>query len=135
MEYFSIVTKFQLQDNIRNQISNDIKQFEGKRVRIVIEKLKSKRSHQQNSYWWALITILSCDIGYTKEEIHQICKYKFLKREKVNEKTGEIYEYLTSTTKLNKSEFSEMTSELIRWAAEAFNIILPIPGEQLTIDE
>ena len=134
MEYYSNVKDNQLQTNVRKQIAKDLKQFEGKRVVIKIEKLKSTRSQQQNKYWWVMMTILSHDLGYTKEEMHEIAKFKFLKREKVDEHTGEIFEYLTSTTKLTKSEFADMTSEMIRWSAETFGIVIPLPNEQMEIE-
>lgn len=132
--YCSDVTGGRLQKNVSLKIANELKEFEGKRVEIKIQKLKSTRSGQQNRYWWAIVTILANEIGYTKNEMHEILKFKFLKRSKVLESTGEVFEYLESTTKLNKSEFADMTSELIRWSAETFNVILPLPGEQLEIE-
>lgn len=132
--YYSNVKDGKLQKNVSQQIANELKEFEGKKVEIKICKLKSKRSEQQNRYWWAIVTILSKEIGYTKDELHEILKFKFLKRSKVVESTGEILEYLESTTKLSKSEFADMTSELIRWSAETFNIILPVPGEQTDLE-
>jgi hypothetical protein len=99
-------------------------------VELICRRKRSRRSDQQNRYWWACITILSKEIGYTKEETHEICKFKFLKREKVDEATGEVLQYLGSTAKLNKSDFADMTSELIRWSAETFSVVLPMPGEQ-----
>ena len=81
------------------------------------------------------MTILSTELGYSKDEIHEICKFKFLKREVVDENTGLVLEYLGSTADLNKSEFADMTSDLIRWAAENFNIVLPLPGEQTELYE
>lgn len=119
-----------MQRNTALQIKNDVKHFSGKRIEIRIEKLKSKRSLQQNRLWWLYMGILSKELGYTKDEIHEICKFKFLKLEKVDEATGEVFPYLGSTAKLNKSDFSDLVSELIRWASETFNIILPLPGEQ-----
>lgn len=118
----------------RGDFDEAIKSFDGKDIVISIEKKKSKRSLEQNNLWWLYMTILSKELGYTKEEIHEICKMKFNKVEKVDEKTGEIFEYLRSTTDLSKSEFADMISELIRWSAETFSIILPLPNEQLTIE-
>jgi hypothetical protein len=134
LTYYSNVKDGKLQKNVRVQIANELKEFEGKRIEIKIQKLKSIRSHQQNRLWWLYMTMLSVDTGYTKDEMHEICKFKFLKRSKVVEKTGEILEYLESTTKLNKSEFADMVSELIRWSAETLDIVLPLPNEQIDID-
>lgn len=41
---------------------------------------------------------------------------------------------LESTTKLSKSQFADLVSDLQRWAAETFNINLPSPGEQTDLD-
>lgn len=133
LTYYSVVKDGRLQRNVSQKIANELKEFEGKKVEVRIQKLKSKRSDQQNRYWWAIVTILSNELGYTKDELHEILKFKFLKRSKVDEKTGEIFEYLGSTATLNKTEFSDMTSELIRWSAETFSIVLPIPGEQMDL--
>lgn len=133
LTYYSVVKDGRLQRNVSQKIANELKEFEGKRVEVRIQKLKSKRSDQQNRYWWAIVTILSHELGYTKDELHEILKFKFLKRSKADEKTGEIFEYLGSTATLNKTEFADMTSELIRWSAETFSIVLPIPGEQMDL--
>ena len=130
LTYYSNVKDGKLQKNVRVQIANELREFEGKRVEIKIQKLKSVRSHQQNRLWWLYMTIISKDTGYTKDEIHEICKMKFLKKSKVIEKTGEIMEYLGSTAELNKMDFADMVSELIRWSAESLDIILPLPNEQ-----
>lgn len=132
--YFSEVKDGKLQLNVREKIANEITHFNGKRVEVRIRKLRSKRSGAQNRLWWVYMTILSNELGYSKDEIHELCKFKFLKREKVFEKTGEIFEYIESTTKLTKSEFSDMTGEMIRWAAESFDINLPEPGEQTLME-
>lgn len=130
LEYYSDVKGGNLQTNVRKKIAEELKQFEGKRIQIRIEKLKSKRSIQQNRYWWLAMTILGNELGYSKEETHELMKFKFLKRERVIEKTGEILEYIESTTTLSKSDFSDMVTDMVRWAA-SMNIIIPLPGEQL----
>ena len=133
LEYYSDVKGGNLQTNVRKKIAEELKQFEGKRVQVRIEKLKSKRSIQQNRYWWLAMTILGNELGYSKEETHQLMKFKFLKRERVVEKTGEILEYIESTTTLSKSDFADMISEMVRWSAN-MGIIIPLPGEQLETD-
>lgn len=130
LEYYSDVKGGNLQTNVRKKIAEELKQFEGKRIQIRIEKLKSKRSIQQNRYWWLAMTILGNELGYSKEETHELMKFKFLKRERVIEKTGEILEYIESTTTLSKPDFADMVTDMVRWAA-SMNIIIPLPGEQL----
>lgn len=130
LTYYSSVKEGRLQKNVSKTILSDLSHFEGRRVEITIQKLKSSRSLQQNRLWWLYVTIIAKEIGYTKEELHEILKFKFLKREKVDEKTGEVFEYLESTTKLGKSDFADMVNDLIQWSAETFGISLPLPNEQ-----
>lgn len=133
-QYYSNVSDDgHLQKNVSEKIKNELKAFKGKRVEITIEKLKSKRSIQQNRYYWLLVGILSKEIGYDKNELHEIIKFKFLRDEKVFEKTGEIFEYIKSTTELNKTDFADFTTDLIRWSSETFGVVLPLPGEQLDL--
>lgn len=134
IQYYSNVKGGLLQNNVLQQIEKDLPRYEGKRIHIIIDISKSTRSHQQNKYWWALMTIIGSELGYTKEEMHEICKFKFLKREKVHEATGEIMEYLASSTTLNKTDFADMTNGLIRWASESFSIVLPLPNEQIDME-
>lgn len=134
LTYYSIIRDGKLQKNVSLQIKNELNHFEGKKVEITIQKLSAKRSDQQNRLWWLYMNILSKELGFTKDEIHDICKFKFLKMEKVDEKSGEIFEYLGSTAKLNKMEFADLINELIRWVAETFSIILPLPNEQRDIE-
>ena len=67
--------------------------------------------------------ILSTDLGYTKEECHDICKLKFLKRERFED--GIKVEYLKSTAQLTKKEFKKLVDDVIIWAAKTFSINLP----------
>ncbi len=134
LTYYSDVKSGKLQKNVSARIAKDLQTFEGKRVEVTMQLLKSKRSVQQNRLWWLFIGIIAKEIGYTKEEMHEICKFKFLKREKVDEATGEVFPYLASTTTLNKSDFADMVNDLIRWAAETFSISLPAPEEQADIN-
>lgn len=116
----------------RRTFDEELKSLEGREVVITVERYSAKRSTAQNALWWVYMGILSKELGYTKEQCHDIAKFKFLKRELVDEKSGEIHEYLKSTTKLTKLEFSELVDNLIIWAAE-LNIVLPPPNTQLQI--
>jgi len=134
MEFFTTIKDGKIQANTGVQIKDFIRTMEGKRVVFKIEKVKSIRSLQQNKYYHVCKKILSDEIGYDVTELHEIIKYKFLTKEKVDEKTGEVYNFVGSTTKLNKSEFADFVSDLQRWAIETFNVYLPSAVEQLTIN-
>ena len=100
----------------------------GKRLEVRVKTL-TQRSDQQNRYFHACVGIMANELGYDKEEMKEIVKYKFLLREKVDERTGELFKYIAETHKLNKEDFYELQQNLIRWAAE-LGIHLPTPQEQ-----
>jgi hypothetical protein len=104
----------------------------GKNLIITISD-RSRRSDKQNNLWWEYMTILSKHTGFTKEEMHEVAKFMFLKKEAVNEQTGEVYSYVGSTTKLTKEEFSELIEKLFKWASETLTITLPSPEDQMGI--
>ena len=98
-------------------------------VDIVIRKHKSQRSLNQNSaYWGIAIEILSnCEAfgGYTKEEIHDALRSKFLST--LDPNTG--LTKIRSTTDLNTVEFNQYYEVIQRWAAEFLNVNIPSPNE------
>lgn len=75
------------------------------------------RSHAQNSRLWALYSSLGAALGYSKEEMHDICRYKFLGLVERSYK-GETFCTLPTTTKLSKSEMAAYQTSIEVWAAE-----------------
>ena len=67
--------------------------------------------------------ILGQELGYTKNEMHDIAKLKFLERERIED--GLKIKYLKSTTALTKKEFKDLIESVIVWAASTFSINLP----------
>ena len=159
--FFSTVKDGKLQKNTTQNILQELAHLEGKRVVITIEKQKSSRSLQQNSLYWVYIDILSQELGHSKDEMHELVKYKFLKLKRfisivngksvilaledgiyVDVSTGEIhdiekvepYDKIGSTATLTKSEFIDFIDSLITWAKDFLGITLPSPEEQQTIN-
>jgi len=107
--------------------------FCGQPVTVDIKKKKAKRSNQQNAFFHSWITLLAEHTGYTKEEMKEIVKFKFLKVEEIHDQTGETFIYTKSTAKLNKGEFSDLCTEVQNWARDTFEILLPLPGNNWEI--
>ena len=96
----------------------------GQRVEVIIRKPKTSRSTLQNSYYWSVVVeLLANELGYDKDEIHEILKYKFLQSHAMG------MPYIKSTTKLSTGEFEEYLSKIKRWAAEFLHIVIPDPNE------
>ena len=68
--------------------------------------------------------ILSNEIGYTKEEMHELIKYKFLRRNIVDDKGVESV-VIKSTTTLTTKEFTMLMNDLLYWSNDTLNINLP----------
>ena len=96
----------------------------GQRVEVIIRKPKTSRSTLQNSYYWSVVVeLLANELGYDKDELHEILKYKFLQSNAMG------MPYIKSTTKLSTGEFEEYLSKIKRWAAEFLHIVIPDPNE------
>lgn len=96
------------------------------------------RSLSQNAYYWGVVCDMVKDglkdVGYrsvkTAEDAHEVMKALFLKKDLVNEETGELLVYSASTTGLTTFEFSEYIDQVLQWAAEYLGIAIPLPNEQ-----
>jgi hypothetical protein len=98
--------------------------LEGKRIECVLRQEKSKRSNQQNNYYFGVVCkVLGDYFGYDTEEMHDALKYKFLR------KGAADLETVQSTTKMNTAEFEEYLEKIRRWAATDYGVVVPLPNE------
>jgi len=133
MKFYGKVKGLKMQVFSRAEMENHIVSLEGEDVEIDIKK-RNRRSNKLNRLMWAYHTIMSKETGYSKEEWHEIFKMKFCKREKVDERTGEVLEYLKSTTDFSNSETVEILEHYREWCAITFGVVLPDPDEQTNLD-
>jgi hypothetical protein len=68
------------------------------------------RSPQQNAYYRVIIRILSKELGYTEQEMHETIKDKY---------------DIGSTKQLSVEEFTELIEMIKRWAVIDMGIVLP----------
>lgn len=126
----------------RKNFDKEVSIFKGKPVEIIVKRKKSQRSHPQNRYFHGvalpIIRARLIDLGfeeaYSKEWVKDFVKVSCLKIEVANPATGEAMESLGKTSALTKSEFADMVERLERFCAEKLDIILPMPGEVMTMD-
>ena len=124
MKVFGTVKEGKLKLNNKRKFDDSLIEFEGKEVEIRIRERSANRSREQNSLYWKWVDIMAKEIGYTKEEMHTLIKYKFLKRNVIDE-DGVEQEIIKSTTTLTSKEFSLFMNELLYWSNSTFNINLP----------
>lgn len=140
-EYFSNVTDGRLQKNVSGSIAKDLKRYEGKRVKITIEKARVKRSNQQNRFYHGYFLQSQIDCFkerwgeiYTKEQIHDWNKANIWCEEKVDEETGEIFKIPGSSTSQSKMSFEDKLEMCRQFFINKFDWNLPYPNSDLLLD-
>tara|TARA_R110000824_G_scaffold258635_1_gene447575 strand:- start:1000 stop:1377 length:378 start_codon:yes stop_codon:yes gene_type:complete len=123
MKHYGKINKLKIDFLDEERFVEDLVKLEGKDIIFTILENKDYRTNSQNKLWWKYMQILSADLGFTKDEMHDLCKLKFLKRERFED--GIKVEYLKSTAQLTKKEFNKLVDEVIIWAAQTFSINLP----------
>ena len=123
MKHYGKINKLKIDFLDEGRFVEDLVKLEGKDIIFTILENKDYRTNSQNKLWWKYMQIMSADLGFTKEEMHDLCKLKFLKRERYED--GIKVEYLKSTAQLTKKEFKKLVDEVIIWAAQTFSINLP----------
>jgi hypothetical protein len=91
---------------------------------IEIQRAASKRSLNQNRYYWGVVVdLFAQNTGYTKEESHQELAGMFLKYEAHGKP------FTRSTTTLTTLEFEQYADKCRQWMGEMLGINVPLPNE------
>ena len=120
---------------------NRLKRLEGPH-RISVVKYRPRRSDRQNRYYWPCFVRPFADFirdqgeRITDEHAHQMLKHRFLKRDAIDKRTGEVVgEYTKSTTSLDTAEFNEYLDQVAYWLSDMFGIMVPDPDDYHEKDE
>lgn len=119
---------------IRNSklMVENLKSWRDCEVTVRVEKAHALRSIEANRYYFGVVLeILSEHTGYTREELHEWAKAKFLPRElAILDGNGNIVDNLViggTTTSLNKVEFYEYVERVRTFALERLDLDIPPP--------
>lgn len=96
-------------------------------MQVIIKPYVKKRSIDSNSLYWKWLEVFSEYTGYSKDDMHDVFRARFLPVIERTVKGIELRE-LTSTTSLNTKQFSEYMKEIEILAVE-MGIVLPYPDE------
>ncbi len=142
LEYYGSVKdgKITLPKRLRKEV---IAAFEGKQIHVVFERKKKVRTDSQNAYYWAVVIPLIMEefinLGHdfqmgNKEDLqvtHDYLKSRFIKGKLICDANGVELQMPPSTKSLSTVEFADYIDNVCRWAAEALNLVIPQPSEQL----
>jgi len=83
-----------------------------------------------NNYYWHVLEVIGDELGYDKEEVHELMGLRYRKEIKTigYEKTGEIIEieYIQSTTTMSSQAFGQYVDKVVRFGASlGINILSP----------
>lgn len=123
MKHFGKVLRGKLILKDRVRFKNELSDLEGRDIVIKVREKETGRSIEQNSLFWVWMSIIGAEIGYTKQEMAMIIKYKFLQRTKVID--GEYVTTIKSTATLSQDEFTQFLSDIYFWANDTLSIALP----------
>ena len=104
-------------------------------------KIRKQRSLNQNAYYWGVVVDMVKDglvnIGYDEireaDQVHELLKSMFLKKQMVNHNTGEVIEIPGSTAGLSTIDFNSFIDDVAKWCSEYLGFALPMPNEQTSI--
>ena len=123
MKHYGRIKKGKLELLDEQRFIDDLIALDGVDIVLTVSENKDFRTNSQNKLYWKICTILGDEIGYTKQETHDIIKTKFLQRERIED--GRKIKYLKSTTQLTKKEFTKLVNDITIWVAQTFSISLP----------
>ena len=111
-----------------SKVERQIQKLDNTSVIVEIKKNTVKRSGALNQYYWKVVVgILTDELGYTKEEMHEVLKSKFLyKKELIG---NEWIRVAISTTKLTNKEFIDYIDKIKMFASQELSIYIPDPNE------
>ena len=124
----------------RNTVLDAIKSFNGSDVVLTIDKVKKKRSNNQNRFYWGCLIPLmqkgAKDMwgeSWSIDKAHKHLSKLFVFHESVNVKTSEITQTPKSTTELTTTDWEVYVTEIRIYLLENFDIEAPEPNEEITL--
>ena len=97
----------------------------GTKLDIIIRKHSSKRTNEQNKYYWKIVIgILANEFGYEPDEMHMVLREKFLR---IYDNKHPDFVIAKSTTKLSTIDFIGYVERIQRWASIEHQIFIPDP--------
>lgn len=112
----------------KNGFSEYVSALPNDNLELILRVAKSRRSLNQNSYYWGVVVkILSDETGNDPESIHEFIKLKF--NPKFVTVGNEQALIGGSTANLSTKDFEEKMEEIRAWAAIELNINIPEPNE------
>lgn len=107
-----------------------LRHLAGEKVVVTVSRDKATRSSEQNRFYWSgVVGLMAEELGYSKDDMHAILAYKFLRMEA--ETPAGTLPFVRSTASLKTDEFERYIEDIRIWAASDLGIVIPTPNEVL----
>jgi len=129
IKHLITVEKGKVKFNNLELFNQELRNYEGKEAYITIKPYRKNRSDNQNRYYWGVVVkILSDELGFEPDEMHEVLKQKFLTRETL--RIGkEDFIIAKPTHNRSTQEFEEYLSHIRTWASTEMSILIPLPND------
>ena len=94
-----------------------IKPDQEKPLAMWVGPYKQIRSLEQNAAYWRLVSIVSSATGHSRDVLHQYFKRQAFGVQ-MQEVAGQMVEYVPSSAKVSKGDFSELIEHVQEFIAE-----------------
>lgn len=128
MKHIAKVKKGKLDFLNRQAFVDDFAQYEDRDIEIWVRLHKSKRSLNQNRYYFFICKLIAEETGDTPKDVHEALKFKILGKEQYSV-FGEVYSRVRSTAKLNTKEFEDYLEQVRAFCASYLGMVIPLPNE------
>ena len=99
---------------------------------VEINKYNKDRSLNQNKYYWFVISLFADEIWVWVQDLHEEMKFCFLRSIHYWIEWSEFYT-IRSTKDLNTKQFEEYLEGIRRKAQEEYNLMIPLPHDNLLV--
>ncbi|MCP4645793.1 MAG: hypothetical protein GY851_35435 [bacterium] len=121
MVFYGTITDGLLDVPTRREIAAHIAGRRNGRVQVELKRVSTRRTLDQNAYYWACLKIAGDSLGYETEDLHRTFASMFLV-----DRSGKL-PIVRSTTDLTTVEFMTYLAAIARQCAE-LGVIMPEPA-------
>ena len=119
--------------------------FKGVRIEVTVKKAHKSRSTEQNRYYWGVlipyVVRLFIEAGNPLQEdnrehielVEELMRRKFGLWDSIADAEGEENKVLVRLSQYTTVQQEELNANIRAWAADVFNVVIPLPNEQSKI--
>lgn len=122
MRHEAFVQGFKLKLFNEENFRADYRQYEGKKVELIVREWKKKRSLEQNAFYWGHVLKMICEhTGYDKDDLHALMKERFNPKP-ITDFDGKERIIGRTTTKLSVAEMTQYLEDVMRFGVEELEV-------------